>query len=174
MLPVDIGTGSGCPRSDTLCRPYVDRAYSQRLGGTQAAKQSHPGDFRPASIALAGAAASTAIRPNFWGWRRPSRLIDLLQSVPNRDRRGWTPRTGSVFSRTGRRIRQVRLKTKDVLGLAEGSVIKLDKAVGDYVEIIMNQQRFARGEVIIINDTFGVRVVAVNSAQKLMLDEDLL
>lgn len=69
---------------------------------------------------------------------------------------------------------QVRLKTKDVLGLAEGSVIKLDKAVGDYVEIIMNQQRFARGEVIIINDTFGVRVVAVNSAQKLMLDEDLL
>lgn len=69
---------------------------------------------------------------------------------------------------------QVKLKTRDVLGLTKGSVIKLDKAVGDYVEIIMNQQRFARGEVIIINDTFGVRVVGVNRAQKIMLDEDLL
>lgn len=69
---------------------------------------------------------------------------------------------------------QANLKVKEVLGLAEGSVIKLDKAVGDAVEVIMNQQRFARGEVIIVNDAFGVRIAAINRAHNLKLTEGLV
>jgi flagellar motor switch protein FliN/FliY len=66
------------------------------------------------------------------------------------------------------------LKIRDVLALIEGSVIKLDKAVGDTVEMNMNQQRFARGEVIIINDSFGVRISTINRAQNLNLTEGLV
>lgn len=69
---------------------------------------------------------------------------------------------------------QAKLKVREVLGLAEGSVIKLDRAVGDAVDIVMNQQRFARGEVLIINDSFGVRVAAINQAKKPKLSEDLI
>lgn len=69
---------------------------------------------------------------------------------------------------------QASLRVREVLGLAEGSVIKLDKAVGEAVEIIMNQQRFARGEVIIVNESFGVRVAAVNRAQRKKLNEGLI
>lgn len=65
------------------------------------------------------------------------------------------------------------LKVKEVLGLAQGSVIKLNKAVGDEVEVIMNQQRFARGEVVVINDSFGVRIVSVNHSYHLKLTEGL-
>lgn len=69
---------------------------------------------------------------------------------------------------------QASLKVREVLGLTEGSVIKLDKAVGDAVEVIMNQQRFARGEVVIINDSFGVRIASINQAHTLKLTEGLV
>jgi len=66
------------------------------------------------------------------------------------------------------------LKVKEVLGLVEGSVIKLNRVVGDEVELILNNQRFARGEVIIINDLFGVRLISINQAQNLELTEGLV
>lgn len=69
---------------------------------------------------------------------------------------------------------QATLKVRDVLGLTEGSVIKLDKAVGESVEIVMNQQRFARGEVVVINDSFGVRIASINRAHNLKLSEGLV
>lgn len=69
---------------------------------------------------------------------------------------------------------QANLKVRDVLGLAEGSVIKLDKTVGDAVEVMMNQQRFARGEVLIINESFGVRIASINNAHNLKLTEGLV
>ncbi|MDD4334569.1 MAG: flagellar motor switch protein FliN [Desulfotomaculaceae bacterium] len=68
---------------------------------------------------------------------------------------------------------QASLKVKEVLGLAPGSVIKLNKTIGDEVEVIMNQQRFARGEVIVINDNFGVRIVSVNHSYHFKLTEGL-
>jgi len=69
---------------------------------------------------------------------------------------------------------QANLKVRDVLGLVEGSVIKLDKAVGEAVEVMMNQQRFARGEVLITNESFGVRIASINNAHNLKLTEGLV
>lgn len=68
---------------------------------------------------------------------------------------------------------QASLKVKEMLNLAPGSVIKLNKAVGDEVEVVMNQQRFARGEVVVINDSFGVRIASVNHSYHLKLTEGL-
>lgn len=68
---------------------------------------------------------------------------------------------------------QAWLKVRELLGLAEGSVIKVDKVVGEEVMITMNQQRFAKGEVVIINDSFGVRIVSVNHSYSLNLTEGL-
>ena len=66
------------------------------------------------------------------------------------------------------------IQVRELLGLVEGSVVKLDKAVGDAVEVVLNQQQFARGEVIVINDSFGVRIAAINTAKKLKLTEGLV
>lgn len=66
------------------------------------------------------------------------------------------------------------IKVKELLGLVEGSVIKLGKSVGDTVEVVLNQQQFAKGEVVVINDAFGVRIAAINRAKKLKLAEGLL
>lgn len=69
---------------------------------------------------------------------------------------------------------QANMKVREVLGLSEGSVIKLDKAVGDTVEVVLNQQRFARGEVLVINDSFGVRISNINHIHNLRLSEGLV
>ena len=47
---------------------------------------------------------------------------------------------------------------EDVLELGPGSVVKLDKAAGDPVDIFVNERLVARGEVLVLNDNFCVRI----------------
>ena len=51
---------------------------------------------------------------------------------------------------------------KDIIGINVGSIIELDKIAGEQVEIYANGQLVATGEVIVIEDKFGVRVVNTN------------
>ncbi|MBN2445931.1 MAG: flagellar motor switch protein FliN [Phycisphaerae bacterium] len=47
---------------------------------------------------------------------------------------------------------------EDVLQLGMGSVVELDKLAGDPVDIFVNEQLIARGEVLVLNDSFCVRI----------------
>jgi flagellar motor switch protein FliN/FliY len=51
-----------------------------------------------------------------------------------------------------------RMLVEDVLRLSEGSVVELDKLAGDPVDIFVNEKLVARGEVLVLNDNFCVRV----------------
>lgn len=53
---------------------------------------------------------------------------------------------------------------EDVLKLAEGSVVELDKLAGDPVDVFVNDRLVARGEVLVLNDNFCVRVNEIISA----------
>jgi flagellar motor switch protein FliN len=50
-----------------------------------------------------------------------------------------------------------------LLQLTQGSVIELDKAAGETVEIYVNNKLLGKGEVIVINDRFGVRITEIIS-----------
>ena len=50
------------------------------------------------------------------------------------------------------------MEVEQVLKLTAGSVVELDKLAGDPVDILVNEQLIARGEVLVINDNFCVRV----------------
>ena len=52
---------------------------------------------------------------------------------------------------------------KDVLNLGSGSVIELNKSVNDPVSIIVNQKPIARGEVVMVDGKYGVRILQVES-----------
>jgi flagellar motor switch protein FliN/FliY len=47
---------------------------------------------------------------------------------------------------------------KDILKLAPGSIIELNKLSGDPVDIYVNEKKFAEGEVVVIDENFGVRI----------------
>lgn len=51
-----------------------------------------------------------------------------------------------------------RLTVDEILRLTEGYVVELDKLAGDPVDVLVNEQLIARGEVLVVNDSFCVRV----------------
>src|SRR5438270_13665508 len=53
---------------------------------------------------------------------------------------------------------RTRMLVEDVLRLSEGSVVELDKLAGDPVDVLVNDRLVARGEVLVLNDNFCVRV----------------
>ncbi|MFQ3548302.1 MAG: flagellar motor switch protein FliN [Armatimonadota bacterium] len=56
-----------------------------------------------------------------------------------------------------------RMKVKDVLALGPGSVIELDKHAGEPVEVVVNNKVVAKGEVVVIDENFGVRITEIIS-----------
>jgi flagellar motor switch protein FliN len=59
-----------------------------------------------------------------------------------------------------------RMIVEDVLKLNEGSVVELDKLAGDPVDVFVNDRLVARGEVLVLNDNFCVRVNEIVAAVK--------
>lgn len=53
---------------------------------------------------------------------------------------------------------RARMLVEDVLKLGEGSVVELDKLAGDPVDVFVNERLVARGEVLVLNDNFCVRI----------------
>ena len=51
---------------------------------------------------------------------------------------------------------------KEVMEMEKGSVVELDKIAGEQVEIFVNEKLVAKGEVIVIEDKFGVRVTSTS------------
>lgn len=56
---------------------------------------------------------------------------------------------------------RVKMLVKDVLELGTGSIVEIDKAAGEPVDVLVNGLKVARGEVVVIEDNFGVRITEV-------------
>ena len=59
---------------------------------------------------------------------------------------------------------------KDILGMGEGTIIELDKLAGEPVDILVNHKQIARGEVVVIDENFGVRVTEILSPMERVTD----
>lgn len=77
-----------------------------------------------------------------------SRDIDFLLDIPL-----------EVTAELGR----TRMLIRDLLQLGQGSVIELDKIAGEPMEILVNNRLVARGEVVVVNEKFGVRLTDIIS-----------
>jgi len=56
---------------------------------------------------------------------------------------------------------RTRIPIKQILQLAQGSVIELDALAGEPMDVLVNGCRIAQGEVVVVNDKFGVRLTEV-------------
>jgi len=59
---------------------------------------------------------------------------------------------------------RVKMLVNDLLQLGQGSIIELNKLSGEPVEIYINNKLIARGEVVVVDEKFGIRVTDVISA----------
>lgn len=60
-------------------------------------------------------------------------------------------------------IGRTKMLVNDLLQLGQGSVIELDKIAGEPMEILINDKLVAMGEVVVVNEKFGVRLTDVVS-----------
>ncbi|MGQ9687596.1 MAG: flagellar motor switch protein FliN [Desulfobaccales bacterium] len=58
---------------------------------------------------------------------------------------------------------RTRMIIHDLLQLGQGSVIELNKLAGEPLEILVNQKLIARGEVVVVNEKFGIRLTDIIS-----------
>ena len=56
---------------------------------------------------------------------------------------------------------RTRKLIRDILELSPGSVIELDKLAGEAVDILVNGKLIAKGEVVVIDENFGVRITEI-------------
>ncbi|MDA8060118.1 MAG: flagellar motor switch protein FliN, partial [Nitrospiraceae bacterium] len=56
-----------------------------------------------------------------------------------------------------------KMLIKDLLQLGQGSVVELEKLAGEPMEILVNDKLIARGEVVMVNDKYGVRLTDIVS-----------
>jgi len=66
----------------------------------------------------------------------------------------------------GRTKKQIR----EILGMGEGTIIELDKLAGEPVDILVNHKPIAKGEVVVIDENFGVRVTEILSPMERVSD----
>jgi flagellar motor switch protein FliN/FliY len=77
--------------------------------------------------------------------------LDLLLDVPLR-----------ISVELGR----TRLSVRQVLDLQSGAVVELDRMAGDPVDVLVNDQLMARGEVVLVDDRFGIRITEIITGSK--------
>jgi len=58
---------------------------------------------------------------------------------------------------------RTKILISDLLQLGQGSVIELTKLAGEPLEVLLNQKLVARGEVVVINEKFGIRLTDIIS-----------
>ena len=62
-----------------------------------------------------------------------------------------------VTAELGRTTMQVR----DLLGLAPGMVVEIDRAAGSPIDLLVNGRKIAAGEVVVIDEEFGIRITEI-------------
>ncbi len=60
-------------------------------------------------------------------------------------------------------VGRTRISVRELLGLRQGSILELDRLAGDPLDVLVNGVRVARGEVVVINEKFGIRLIEVVS-----------
>src|SRR5215831_7318944 len=63
-------------------------------------------------------------------------------------------------------IGRTTMTIRETLAIAPGSIIALNKLAGEPVDLLVNGRRIARGEVVAIDEEFGLRVTEVVSAER--------
>jgi flagellar motor switch protein FliN/FliY len=143
--------GPAAPRA--AARAAAPRAQAAASGTGQAGYQQTFGQ------AFGGPAASPAMAPPNV---QPVQFANL-QPAPMGGEQGNIGLLMDVFMEMTVELGRTRKRIKDILGIGEGTIIELDKLAGEPVDILVNHKLIAKGEVVVIDENFGVRVTEIVS-----------
>jgi flagellar motor switch protein FliN/FliY len=119
------------------------------LGADQAAEAAAAAvDASSDSEAAGGGATVQRPSSDAGAHRGPVQSLDFILDIPLR-----------VTVELGR----TRLSIREILELGQGSVVELTKLAGEPLEVLVNEKLVARGEVVVVNEKFGIRLTDIIS-----------
>ncbi|MBA7634697.1 hypothetical protein ES703_42287 [subsurface metagenome] len=93
---------------------------------------------------------------------QPVQFANLQASAPAGEQ-GNIGLLMDVFMEMTVELGRTKKLIRDILGIGEGTIIELDKLAGEPVDILVNHKLIAKGEVVVIDENFGVRVTEIVS-----------
>lgn len=87
----------------------------------------------------------------------------LAESAALLPKRGIAPEFYGVNLTVSAELGKVTLKVRELINLETDSILKLNRLADEKVLILLNETPFAHGEIVVINDRFGVRVTSLVS-----------
>lgn len=121
-------------------------SFEDVLKEAQGDEEPYSPPIPPSMPTMPNAPMTPSVPPVAGTEGKDSSSIDLLLDVPLR--------LSVVLGKTTKSIREV-------LGLGPGSVMELDKMAGEPVDIMVNDKLIAHGEVVVVDESFGVRVTDI-------------
>jgi len=120
--------------------PATAEHYEAALGAQTAVTQSGRPDTEPAPAAILGQLSGATAQPG------QPHDIDMVLDIPVQ-----------LTVELGR----ARIPIRSVLELAQGSVVELDGLAGEPLDVLVNGCLIAQGEVVVVNDKFGIRLTDI-------------
>lgn len=146
MATVDVSVGDATSQVICLASPAVVNDLVEGAGAEAARERSRQS---PEQV---------RVRPGTFGQLEEqayavtsSRSLDLLMDIEL-----------PVSVELGR----VNMSIRSILGLGPGAVVELDKFSGEPVDLFVNNKKFAEGEVVVVDQNFGVRITALVGASE--------
>jgi len=65
-------------------------------------------------------------------------------------------------------VGRAQIKIRDLMRLTQGSVVELDRIAGEPLDLLINNTVVAQGEIVLVNDRYGVRLTRVAPAAERM------
>jgi len=98
---------------------------------------------------------------------QPVQFANLQTSAPAGEQ-GNISLLMDVYMEMTVELGRTRKTIREILGIGEGTIIELDKLAGEPVDILVNHKLIAKGEVVVIDENFGVRVTEIVSPMERM------
>ncbi|MGZ3687735.1 MAG: flagellar motor switch protein FliN [Bdellovibrionota bacterium] len=105
-------------------------------------------DMGGAGEAAGGAAGGASVPAQNKAGAPPVQSLDFILDIPLK-----------VTVELGR----AKMAIREILQMAQGSVVELAKFAGEPLEVLVNDKLIARGEVVVVNEKFGIRLTDIIS-----------
>ena len=156
------GTEAPDPWADDTLQAEIDAARSAagisvEPGGPTPIKLA---DRAPAPAPLAPATSAPRSAPTAV---HPVQFMPLNQDLPTLDHGHGIELLMDVALEVSVELGRSHMSIGEILALRTGSVIELDKLAGEPVDVSVNGTLIARGEVVVVDEKFGVRITEVVS-----------
>ena len=164
LLPVDVA------------KDMVDSLMNQQADVDNEEEAVVAAAAAPPAAAPAPAAPAAAAAPANYGYGAPPMQPHVASNVPVQSAQ-FTPLSSvpvqvndaniglilDVPLQVNVELGRTKKSIKDILDLTKGSIVELDKLAGEAVDIMVNGKYLAKGEVVVIDENFGVRITEIVS-----------